>query len=200
MHMTLTMAPYASLSGSNVAQDFVEAPSQMLENWPWDPTVLTQLSGHYSNHAKKLPADVLNRIIEARDFNQGYYYTRQLLLALLDMNFHTAVGAVDTTTVYNQMFTDILGIKAMEGTHYAASFGHLMGGYDAGYYGYLWSEVYAADMFTRFQTGGLLNPFVGEAYRRIILENGNMKDALELLTDFLGRAPNTDAFFKKLHL
>jgi Zn-dependent oligopeptidase len=75
-----------------------------------------------------------------------------------------------------------------------------MGGYDAGYYGYLWSEVYAADMFTQFQSAGLLNPEVGMRYRKTILENGNLKDAQDLLRDFLGREPNSEAFFKKLHI
>jgi Zn-dependent oligopeptidase len=94
----------------------------------------------------------------------------------------------------------MIGVKAVDGGHFAASFGHLMGGYDAGYYGYMWSLVYATDMFTRFQAGGLLSPEVGADYRHVILENGNMKDAIDLLSDLIGRAPNSEAFFKKLHI
>ena len=93
---------------------------------------------------------------------------------------------------------EIMGIPAVEGGHFPASFGHLMGGYDAGYYGYLWSEVYAADMFTRFEREGLLNSTTGGDYRRFILESGSMREALDLLRDFLGREPNSEAFFKKL--
>jgi thimet oligopeptidase len=200
MHMTLTRAPYASLSGSNVAQDFVEAPSQMLENWVWDADVLNRLSGHYLDHSQKLPADLLQKMIAARDFDQGYYYTRQLMLALTDMDYHTADGAVDTAAVYNRNYQEMIGVKPVEGGHFAGTFGHLMGGYDAGYYGYLWSLVYATDMFTRFQDGGLLSPQVGGDYRRVILEKGNSKDAIDLLGEFLGRAPNSEAFYKKLHI
>src|SRR5271156_3189069 len=94
MHQTLTKAPYASLSGSNVAQDFVEAPSQMLENWVWEPQILNLMSGNYKNPTQKLPVDLLKKMIAARDFNQGYFYTRQLMLALTDMEMHTASGPV----------------------------------------------------------------------------------------------------------
>jgi thimet oligopeptidase len=200
MHQTLTRAPYASLSGANVAQDFVEAPSQMLENWVWDAEILNRISGHYLDHSQKLPADLLQKMIAARDFDQGYYYTRQLMLALTDMEYHTTDGAVDTAAIYNRNYEEMIGVKAVPGGHFAASFGHLMGGYDAGYYGYMWSLVYATDMFTRFQAGGLLSPQVGADYRRVILENGNTKDAIDLLTEFIGRTPNSDAFFKKLHI
>jgi thimet oligopeptidase len=200
MHMTLTRAPFETLSGSNVAQDFVEAPSQMLENWVWSPEVLNRISGHYLDHSQKLPADLLQKMIAARDFDQGYYYTRQLMLALTDMDYHTADGAVDSAAIYDRNYEEMIGVKPVAGAHFAGTFGHLMGGYDAGYYGYLWSLVYATDMFTRFQDGGLLSPEVGADYRRVILENGNRKDAIDLLGEFLGRAPNSEAFFKKLHI
>lgn len=93
-----------------------------------------------------------------------------------------------------------MGQEPLAGSQFPASFGHLMGGYDAGYYGYLWSEVYAQDMFTQFPQNNLTSPEVGARYRKNILEPGNMKDASELLHDFLGRDPNSDAFFKKLGL
>jgi thimet oligopeptidase len=200
MHMTLTRAPFETLSGSNVAQDFVEAPSQMLENWVWSPEVLNRISGHYLDHSQKLPTELLEKMIAARDFDQGYYYTRQLMLALTDMDYHTADGPVDSAAIYDRNYEEMIGVKPVAGAHFAGTFGHLMGGYDAGYYGYLWSLVYATDMFTRFQDGGLLSPEVGADYRRVILENGNRKDAIDLLNDFLGRAPNSEAFFKKLHI
>jgi thimet oligopeptidase len=198
MHQTLTTAPYASLAGSSVAQDFVEAPSQMLENWVWDPVILNKLSGHYQDHSQKLPPELLKQMIEARNFNQGYRYMRQLFFGLTDMSYHTATGPVDTVVVMDKLYEQLFGIKALEGGHDAASFGHLMGGYDAGYYGYMWSEVYATDMFTRFSSSGLLNATVGGEYRQAVLERGNMEDALELLKRFLGREPNSDAFFAKL--
>lgn len=200
MHQTLTTAPYASLSGTAVAIDFVEAPSQMLENWVWSPEILALLSGHYQHPEEKLPADLLEKMLCARDFNQGYFYTRQLLFGLLDMEYHTTSGHVDITAVYNRLFAELFGITPMEGGHWPAGFGHLMGGYDAGYYSYLWSEVYSEDMFTRFQTGGLLNSEIGLQYRQAILEKGNMADAMNLLCLFLGREPSTAAFFKRLKI
>jgi thimet oligopeptidase len=200
MHQTLTKVPYASLSGSSVDQDFVEAPSQMLENWVFSPEILSNLSGYYKDHSQKLPPDLLKKLIAARDFNQGYFYTRQLFLALLDMNYHTLEGKVDTTQLYYKLYKDILSIDPVPDGHFQASFGHLMGGYDAGYYGYLWSEVYAADMFTRFEKEGLLNVKVGADYRHWILEQGKMLEGAEILKKFLGRDPNNNAFYKKLKL
>jgi len=200
MHQTLTRAPYASLSGSSVAQDFVEAPSQMLENWVWSPEALELLSGHYENHEKKLPKDLLRKMLDSRDFNEGLFYTRQLLYALLDMTYHTASGLVNTTEVLEKLNKEIVGIDPVPGSHFQAGFGHLMGGYDAGYYGYLWSKVYAEDMFTRFESAGVLNPKVGTHYRRVILEKGNMSEGQDLLREFLGRESTPNAFFKKLHI
>jgi Zn-dependent oligopeptidase len=199
MHQTITRAPYASQSGSSVAQDFVEAPSQMLENWVWSPEVLRMLSGHYKTGAK-LPPALLKQMLAARDFNQGMFYTRQLMLGLLDMAYHTAQGPVDSTAVYKDTYRTISAVEPLEDGHFQAGFGHLMGGYDAGYYGYLWSKVYAEDMFTAFQAQGLLSPKAGGKYRSIILEKGNMLEAGQLLRGFLGREPSSKAFFKKLHL
>ncbi|MEO5970116.1 MAG: M3 family metallopeptidase [Bdellovibrionia bacterium] len=200
MHQTLTQAPYASLSGSSVDQDFVEAPSQMLENWVFSKEILTLLSGHYLDPKKKLPTEWIDKIIEARDFNQGYFYTRQLFLASLDMTYHTTSGSVDTTKVFQKLYKDVMSINPAETSHFQASFGHLMGGYDAGYYGYLWSEVYAADMFSRFEKEGMLNSKVGLEYRKAVLEPGKMHEGFEILENFLGRKPNPQAFYKNLHI
>ncbi len=202
MHQTLTRAPYASLSGASVAQDFVEAPSQMLENWVWSAQTLSALSGHYLNHSQKLPPDLLQKMLDAQDFGQGLFYTRQLLYGTFDMTLHTkdAPGAVDTTEVFDRLYRELMGQEPLVGGHFAASFGHLMGGYDAGYYGYLWSKVYAEDMFTVFPQSDLASPEVGGRYRKVILEQGNMKEAMDLLREFLGREPNSEAFFKKLHI
>ena len=200
MHQTLSRAPYASLSGSSVAQDFVEAPSQVLENWVWNEDVLNTISGHYLNSSEKLPKELLTQMIAARKFNQAYGYTKQLLYALFDMTLHTQNEVLDINKTYLNLYKDIVGQKPLSGSQFPASFGHLMGGYDAGYYGYLWSEVYAQDMFTKFPENDLTNSVVGASYRKNILEPGNMKNASELLRNFLGREPNSDAFFKKLGL
>jgi len=201
MHQTLTRAPFASLSGSSVARDFVEAPSQMLENWVWSKELLPTISGHYQDASKKLPEAILKKLLEAKDFNQGAFYTRQLYLALMDMTYHTSDDSkLDPTVVADQLYREIVGIEPIQGGHFPAGFGHLMGGYDAGYYGYLWSEVYAEDMFTKFEKEGLLNSKVGRKYRETVLEQGKMVEAIQLLRKFLGREPNNKAFFKKLHI
>jgi thimet oligopeptidase len=197
MHQTLTRAPYASLAGTSVAQDFVEAPSQMLENWVWNKEILKKVSSHYQT-GEALPDELIAKMLAAMDFNQGYAYMRQLLFGLFDMKIHTAAGAVDVTKTYNELHKELFGFDVVEGTHFPASFGHMMGGYDAGYYGYLWSEVYAQDMFSRFEKEGLLSSKTGGDYRRTVLESGNMKDAIDLLREFLGREPNSDAFYRKL--
>jgi thimet oligopeptidase len=200
MHQTLTRAPYGSLSGSSVANDFVEAPSQMLENWVWQPEILTRLSGHYLTH-EPLPNDLLTRMAAARDFQAGMFNTKQLVYALFDMKINsTTSGTVDVTEGFNKEYFDLTGIPQPAGTHFASSFGHLMGGYSAGYYGYLWSKVYAQDMFTVFKNGGLTNPTVGARYRREILEKGDMQEAIVLLRNFIGREPNAKAFFDFLHV
>lgn len=197
MHQTLTTAPYSSLSGSSVAQDFVEAPSQMLQNWVWNKEILRLISGHFKT-GEKLPDELLEKMLAAKDFNQGYTYMRQLLFGLFDMKIHSTSGPVNATQVYNDMHRELFGYSVLEGTHFPASFGHLMGGYDAGYYGYLWSEVYSEDMFSRFHREGLLNATTGADYRRAILASGNMHDAIDLVRRFLGREPNSEAFYKKL--
>ncbi len=124
------------------------------------------------------------------------------MLGLLDMGYHTSEGPIDVTALYTKLYKEMIGVEIPEETHFPASFGHLMGGYDAGYYGYLWSEVYAADMFTRFQKAKLklLDPKVGAEYRADILEPGDMRDASVLLRKFLHREPNSKAFFKRLHI
>lgn len=198
MHQTLTKAPYASLAGTAVAQDFVEAPSQMLENWAWSPLVLRDISGHYLRPQEKLPENLLKQMIRARDFHQAIGYTKQLLYGLFDMSIHDTNSQKNVNEVYLDLYREVVGQQPAAGTLFPASFGHLMGGYDAGYYGYLWSEVFAADMFSTFPKSKLEDSRRGLLYRREILEKGNMEEADVLLTKFLGRQPNSKAFFKKL--
>lgn len=198
MHHTLTRAPYASLSGTAVKRDFVEAPSQMLENWLYDSKIVNRLSGHYLDSTKKIPAEMLKKLIEQKDFQKARNYTRQLLLGTFDFTINTLKGPVDTLKLYQKMYREITGAPQMPGVIFPASFGHLMGGYDAGYYGYLWSQVYAEDMFTVFQKEGLTSPVAGAKYRKYILERGNMEEPMELVTKFLGRKSNSKAFFKSL--
>lgn len=198
VHNSLTRARYGSLSGFNVAGDFVEAPSQMLENWMFTAEVLDRVAGHWQDRSKKLSPDVIAKIKEARTFDAGYRYTRQVFLATYDQALHTSGSTVDPVEVERAQYAAIMGIMPPSEQRFCASFGHLMGGYDAGYYGYLWSEVFAADMFTRFEAEGVLNGQLGRRYRETILAKGRTLDADALLTEFLGRKPSDAAFLKKL--
>jgi thimet oligopeptidase len=198
MHQTLTKARYGSQSGSAVARDFVEAPSQMLENWVFEKPVLDRLSGHFRNPAQKLPADVVERLKRARSFDAGWRYTRQVYLARFDQRLHTAGSEANPDEVEQALYREILGLEPVPGTHFAATFGHLMGGYDAGYYGYLWAEVFADDMFARFAEEGILSAEVGRKYRDVILSRGRSEEPDALLREFLGRAPSNVAFLRRL--
>ena len=200
MHMTLTKAEYNRFSGSNVARDFVEAPSQMLENFVWDPGVLESISGHYKDHSKKLPKDLMDKMIAARRVDKAMWNLRQLLFGTFDMAVHGKSIPADTTKLYGRVMQDVFLVPMTEGTHPEASFGHLMGGYDAGYYGYMWSLVYAQDMFSEFKAAGVMSPEVGRRYRAEILEKGSARDEMDSLKAFLGRAPGEDAFLESMGL
>jgi thimet oligopeptidase len=128
----------------------------------------------------------------------GVFYTRQLMYADEDMAFHTADGPVDVTKVSDSLYRELLGIPPVPGSHEPATIGHFMGGYDAGYYSYLWSEVYALNIFDKFSEDGLHNATTGREYRRWILEPGNMQDGSVLLKGFLGKEPTPAAFRKRL--
>jgi thimet oligopeptidase len=113
------------------------------------------------------------------------------------MVYHTSTK-VDSSAVYRRFMKDVMLIPVQDGTEPQASFGHLMGGYDSGYYGYLWSEVFAQDMFTRFEKEGLLNSHTGAEYRKWILEQGGQKEPGDLIRGFLKREPDEKAFLRKL--
>ncbi len=195
MHDVLSRVRHASQS--RVARDFVEAPSQMLENFVWEPEVLFELSGHWQDPSRKLPPELLAKMLSARRFNKAIGYLYQVALASLDLAYHTAVPE-DATRLYHEFVSRVTLIAPQPGTHPEASFGHLLGGYAAGYYGYLWSEVFAQDIFSRFKREGVMNPAVGMDYRRKILEPGSRRPEADSLSDFLGREPNADAFMEEL--
>ncbi len=196
MHFTLTKARYSAQSGFNVAMDFVEAPSQMLENWVWDPGMLTSLSKHYKT-GRSMPKDLIKRMVDARLFGEAWSVRSQLVLSLLDLIIHTK-GAKDPVALYASLDKKLMGIAPPKRQLWIAGFGHIAGGYDAGYYGYLWSRVYAEDMFTRFKKEGVLNPKTGRDYRHWILEKGSSMEEMDLVKGFLGRKPNNKAFLKSI--
>ena len=197
LHQTLTRAPHARFSGSSTERDFVEAPSQMLEHWVWDREVLTSFTRHHET-GEPLPESLLDAMLAAKTLSSGVTTLRQLYFANLDLAYHSPGFGGDSTAVAKDLH-EITAFPYTPGTHFQSGWGHLFG-YDAGYYGYLWSHVFGDDMFTRFEGAGLLNADLGAEYRRKVLERGGSVDGDELVRDFLGREPNSEAFLRGLGL
>ena len=199
LHNALTKSKYEAFSGTSVSWDFVEAPSQMLERWAWNPTVLKKISKHYKT-GQPLPDELIARMLAAKNFGNGGMYLRQNFFAQYDMTLHTADKTPDTTKLYFDLNKKIRGGSLTKNTIPQASFGHIMGGYDAGYYGYLWSEVIAEDFFSEFEKHGIFNPEIGLKFRREILEKGGSEDEQKLVENFLGRPVNNEPFLRAIGL
>merc|ERR1719232_391447 len=195
MHGICSQTNTSRFFGTNVERDFVEAPSQMLENWVWEEESLKLMSGHYKDDSP-IPVDLLSALAKSKKANVGGASLRQIFFGTYDITLHTS-KEVDSMAVSRDIFEDVLGMERINGTNIGANLGHLVG-YDAGYYGYMWSLVFAADMFdTRFKKEGIMNPATGMDYRNMILGPGGSKDATEMLQNFLGREPNQDAFLRE---
>lgn len=197
-HNIFTTAKYATLSGTSVSRDFVEVPSEILENWAYQPEVLKKISSHYKNPDEKLPEDMIRKLIAARNMDSGLFYLRQLMFGILDIDYHTAKGPINTTELYGKLMKEVCLRPMSEGVHPQASFGHLMGGYEAGYYGYLWARVISVDLFGKFLETGIMNKETGKKYRELILAPGRSYDEGEQVRKFLGRDSNPDAFLKDI--
>ncbi|RTL07427.1 hypothetical protein EKK58_01600 [Candidatus Dependentiae bacterium] len=199
LHALLGATSVVSLSGTNTKTDFVELPSQLLEEWLWDKDMLKRVSCHYQT-AQPLPDDVIERIIGLKHFSTGYFVQRQAYLAKLALHYYNAAEPVDLQQSMQQLYNSIITHVAYpEGTHFYASFGHLYG-YGAKYYGYLWSNVFAQDLFTVIKKHGLTSQTIGKKYSALILQPGGTQDPTDMLIAFLGRKPDAQAFFDAMGL
>jgi thimet oligopeptidase len=193
-HLCAEKPTIASFAGTEVERDFVECPSQMLENWCWEKVVLKRLSKHVSS-GEPLPDDLIDSLAKSRNANEGIATQRQIAFALFDQRLHSG-NRQDITDLFFETYTEVTGIAPTAGTSMPASFGHLCG-YDASYYSYLWAEVFSADMYvSKFEGGNQFSKTAGLEYRHKVLGPGGSVDAVEILRDYLGRDPNMDAFFK----
>ncbi|ORX48464.1 zincin [Piromyces finnis] len=200
-HEIISETKYTRFNGYNVEQDFLEVPSQMLEYFCWEPEVIERLSKHYAD-GSKMPSDLINTIITTKKVNYGNYYNINLLFkSYVDMRLYSIENvdpALDPVKVWDETRKEITLVDSIENTWPVAVFDHIVDGYDAGYYGYLWSQVYAADIyFSQFKKNGIFNPETGDRYRNIILKRGSTMNAMDILKEFLGREPSDDAFIKK---
>lgn len=202
MHGLCGKTQLSSYNGTHVQSDFVESPSQMLENWCYVPEVLKRMSRHRDT-GQPIPESLIEKIKAKQKINQGYHYWRQLSFGLFDMALHTAPicekRVIDANAVWANIQKEMFGFEHTPGTNFPATFGHLMGGYQAGYYGYLWAETRSADMFSKFKDNPM-DSKLGLEYRTKILEVGGSVDANTALTSFLGRETTMDAFLEDVGL
>jgi thimet oligopeptidase len=203
LHTLLSESRYFRFGGTQVERDFVEAPSQMFENWVWDAAVLKTFARHYET-GEPFPDDLLEGMLRARHLGSGMLAERQYFYGLYDLRCHIVPGGVVDTTqlgldLWDPDKDNVELYDPVPETYFQSAFGHLTG-YQAGYYGYQWALVFACDMFERFKELGMLDPEAGAYYRRKILARGGTMDGLDLVTDYLGREPKMDAYLEHLGL
>lgn len=200
LQMSMATSKYATLTGDNVAWDYIETHSQLLENWAWQPQVIKQISAHYKT-GEPLPDEMIDALVKSKKAGAATAFIRQNFLGQFDVAAHAADKRVDTTKLYAKMMKDITGIPMTPGTYPQASFGHIMSltdPYDVGYYVYAWSLVIAQDIFSQFQQQGLFNAELGARLREYVYTPGTVYDENEMVEKFLGRPYNDKAFLKDL--
>ncbi|ENW93158.1 M3 family metallopeptidase [Acinetobacter dispersus] len=196
LHGILSKTRYAGQSGTSVERDFVEAPSQMYEEWARRKETLSKVADYCDPACPRVDDALIARLKSVHNYGRGMRYARQTLYAQYDMALHGADALkVQPMDVWKKM-ESATALGYVPNTEFPGQFGHLMG-YQAGYYGYMWSEVLALDMLSAFGNN-LNNPEVGQRYRQAILSQGSQKDAAQLVKDFLGREPDNKAFFNEI--
>ncbi|MFW1837658.1 M3 family metallopeptidase [Acinetobacter gyllenbergii] len=196
LHGILSKTRYSGQSGTSVERDFVEAPSQMYEEWARRKETLSKVADYCDPACPRVDDALIERLKSVHNYGRGLRYARQTLYAQYDMALHGADALkVQPMDVWKKM-ESATALGYVPNTEFPGQFGHLMG-YQAGYYGYMWSEVLALDMLSAFGDN-LNNPEVGQRYRQAILSQGSQKNAAQLVKDFLGREPDNKAFFNEI--
>lgn len=196
LHHLLTRSELAAYSGTAAVRDFVEAPSQMFEEWAWSREVLDLFARHHKT-GEKIPDDLFQAMTKARGFGRALGTQRQIFLAMVDQELHARDPVGDSTKVVEETQNANDSFGYVKGTHFQSSFGHLVG-YDAGYYGYQWALSLSRDVLTRFRKEGLLNPAPAKAWRDEVLSRGGGAEEREMIRRFLGREPSHDAYIAYL--
>ncbi|KAF8970809.1 metallopeptidase MepB [Flammula alnicola] len=199
-HDLLSKTKFARFHGTSVALDFGEAPSQMLENWCWEPRILQQISSHYETK-EPLSPELIEKLLKSRYVNVGLFNLQQLFFAKFDLIIHTEQTAEDYTHLWCSLREKISLRSHDKECPAQSAFGHLTGGYDVGYYGYTYSLVFAADMYATVFKADPLDPVRGRLYRDKILCAGSSRDdrySHDCAQEFLGRPPNSEAFLREL--
>lgn len=197
LHGILSTTRYSAQSGTSVERDFVEAPSQMYEEWARRKETLSKVADYCQPACPRVDDKLIAKLNAVHSYGRGLHYARQTLYAQYDMALHGSNALkVQPLDVWKKM-EGSTALGYVPNTEFPGQFGHIMGGYQVGYYGYMWSEVLALDMLSAFGKN-LNNPEVGQRYRQTILSQGGQKPAEDLVKDFLGRKPDNKAFFDEI--
>ena len=202
LHGMLAEGRYQSLTGTNVVRDFVELPSQLMENWAYEPEFLWTFARHWQS-GEVIPQEYIDRIVAARNFLAGYAQVRQLQFGITDMAWHTLSAAPegDIVAFEQERLRPSAVLPQVPGIVFSPSFNHIFsGGYAAGYYSYKWAEVLEADAFAYFKERGIFSREAAEHFRKTLLSRGGSVDADVLYRDFRGRDPQPEALLEKLGL
>jgi peptidyl-dipeptidase Dcp len=199
LHGLLSNTVYYTLSGTNVARDFVELPSQIMENWATEPEVLKMYAKHYQT-AEVIPDEMIKKLEESANFNQGFAAVEYLAASYLDMAWHNInqPQEFDIIKFENQQLTAKNLIPEIISRYKTSYFQHIFsGGYATGYYSYIWAEVLDADAFQAFKETSLFDQATAQAFRKNILEKGGTEDQMELYKRFRGAEPKIEPLLKR---
>ena len=197
LHSLLTQCNYKGVAGTSVVQDFVELPSQINEHWATEPEVLKMYAKHYKT-GEVIPDSLIEKLLNQKTFNQGFMTTELLAAAILDMNLHNLTNTQGLDVVaYEKEAMDKLGLIPEIAPRYRTTyFNHIMGGYEAGYYSYLWANVLDNDAFEAFKEHGIFDKQTADLFRHNILEKGDSEDPMTLYKNFRGAEPQLEPMLK----